>query len=54
MFSDELIPGDVIQIKNGMKLTCDCVINRGSVMMNEASLTGENFPILRNAYVSES
>ena len=43
--SDELVPGDLIAIKNKAKIPCDCILVSGDLLMNEASLTGESIPI---------
>ena len=39
--STALVPGDVLLLSDGMLLPCDAVLLRGSVMVDEASLTGE-------------
>lgn len=41
--SSELVPGDLFFPKD--VIPCDCVLIRGEVYVNEASLTGENIPI---------
>ncbi|PVU93170.1 hypothetical protein BB559_003426 [Furculomyces boomerangus] len=41
----ELVPGDVISIKSGMQLTCDCAVVSGEVVVDESSLTGEAMPV---------
>ncbi|CAD7926123.1 unnamed protein product, partial [Amoebophrya sp. A120] len=43
--ADQLIPGDVIAISNGLTLPCDCVLLKGYVVLDESSLTGEAMPI---------
>ncbi|KAI9474455.1 hypothetical protein LPJ78_002113 [Coemansia sp. RSA 989] len=43
--SRELVPGDVIQIKSGMHLSCDCILISGNAVMNQSSLTGESRPV---------
>ncbi|KAJ2454264.1 hypothetical protein EV183_001630 [Coemansia sp. RSA 2336] len=43
--SRELVPGDVIQIKSGMHLSCDCILISGNTVMNQSSLTGESRPV---------
>ena len=47
--SVNLVPGDVFEIPdNGMALPCDCILLSGSVIINEAMLTGESTPIIKN------
>lgn len=43
--SDELVPWDVLELKPGLLLTCDCVLIEGDVIVNEAALTGEGTPV---------
>lgn len=45
--SEELVPGDALVIEGKMTIPCDCVILRGEVTMNEASLTGESVPVAK-------
>ncbi|RKP16939.1 hypothetical protein ROZALSC1DRAFT_16974, partial [Rozella allomycis CSF55] len=48
--SRELIPGDVIRItgrEEEMKSPCDLLLVEGSVVVNEAILTGESTPMLK-------
>lgn len=42
--STELLPGDLIEIENGMVIPCDCVLLHGQTIMNESMLTGESTP----------
>ena len=37
----ELVPGDLVQIKEGMHVCSDCVLVRGNAVVNESSLTGQ-------------
>jgi len=50
--SAELVPGDLILIKNRSKLPCDCILIKGSCIMNEAILTGESIPINKTSLLS--
>eukprot|EP00698_Gefionella_okellyi_P002841 TRINITY_DN12710_c0_g1_i1.p1 TRINITY_DN12710_c0_g1~~TRINITY_DN12710_c0_g1_i1.p1 ORF type:complete len:1132 (-),score=273.59 TRINITY_DN12710_c0_g1_i1:2313-5708(-) len=47
--SQELVPGDVMEISTGMILPCDAVLLQGATVVNEAMLTGESVPVLKNA-----
>ncbi len=46
-FSTGIVPGDIIEIPNGLKMPCDCVLLSGSAIVNEAMLTGESIPVLK-------
>ena len=46
--SDELVPGDVIVVPESTKMPCDAIQLTGSSIMNEAMLTGESIPIIKN------
>ena len=46
--SHELVPGDIYTIpEDGAALPCDCVLLTGTVIVNEAMLTGESTPIIK-------
>ena len=46
--SADLVPGDIFVLpKNGNSVPCDCVLLTGSVIVNEAMLTGESTPIIK-------
>ena len=48
--SADLVPGDVFILpKNGNSVPCDCILLSGSVIVNEAMLTGESTPIIKTA-----
>ena len=50
MLSSELVPGDVLAVPDhGCQLLCDAVLLSGSVIMNEAMLTGESVPVTKVA-----
>ena len=34
--SEDLVPGDVIELKDEMSMPCDCVLLEGQVVMNES------------------
>lgn len=43
--AEDLLPGDCIEVTEGMTVSCECVLVQGSVLMNEANLTGESTPM---------
>jgi cation-transporting P-type ATPase 13A2 len=43
--SREIVPGDVLVLKNKMSVPCDCILISGELFLNEVSLTGESLPI---------
>jgi len=46
--SDDLVPGDVIEIPSFCKMPCDAVLIDGICVMNESMLTGESIPVVKN------
>jgi len=49
LLSSSLIPGDIIEVKSGTKMPCDCVLLSGTAIVNEAMLTGESIPVLKTS-----
>ncbi len=47
--STAIVPGDIIEIPEGVKMPCDCVLLNGSAVVNEAMLTGESVPVLKTS-----
>eukprot|EP00391_Amoebophrya_sp_Ameob2_P007309 CAMPEP_0178984342 /NCGR_PEP_ID=MMETSP0795-20121207/1547_1 /TAXON_ID=88552 /ORGANISM="Amoebophrya sp., Strain Ameob2" /LENGTH=998 /DNA_ID=CAMNT_0020675185 /DNA_START=245 /DNA_END=3238 /DNA_ORIENTATION=- len=45
MGSEELLPGDVLEVTDGMVLPCEAMLVYGSLLMDESSLTGESTPM---------
>ena len=46
--SNELVPGDIILIPEGKKMPWDAIQLTGSSIVNEAMLTGESVPVIKN------
>lgn len=47
--SEDLVPGDLIEIPENQTLPCDIILRNGTCVVNEAMLTGESIPILKTA-----
>ncbi len=47
--SIDLVPGDVIKVPSNVLLPCDFILLSGSVIMNEAILTGESIPVMKTS-----
>ena len=43
------MPGDIIEIPDNSIIPCDLILLNGSCVMNEATLTGESIPVIKNA-----
>lgn len=54
MNSDQIVPGDIIDLSNVAKMPCDAILISGQALMNEATLTGESLPVMKNALPSEN
>lgn len=46
--SEKLLPGDVIKVPENVLFPCDFVLLSGSVIVNEAILTGESIPVMKS------
>lgn len=46
--STELVPGDIVVVPESQLLPCDMILLTGTVIMNEAILTGESIPVLKS------
>ena len=42
--SENLVPGDIIEIPSGIKLPCDVILLDGTALVDESLLTGETVP----------
>lgn len=49
VISDKLLPGDVILVQSDISAPCDLVLLNGRVVVNEAMLTGESTPQLKDS-----
>lgn len=47
--SEELVPGDLVEIPENQTLPCDIILLNGTCVVNEAMLTGESIPILKTS-----
>lgn len=47
MSVDDIRPGDVMVVKPGQKIAMDGVISEGSSSINQAAITGESIPVLK-------
>jgi len=47
--SSSLVPGDIVQVPQGVTLPCDLALMRGSCVVNESMLTGESVPVVKNS-----
>jgi cation-transporting ATPase 13A3/4/5 len=45
----ELVPGDVIVVKAGLKLPCDAVLVNGCCVVDDSELSGESVPLLKDS-----
>jgi cation-transporting P-type ATPase 13A2 len=43
------VPGDVMEIPENCAIPCDICLLSGSCIVNEAMLTGESIPVIKNA-----
>lgn len=46
--SNELLPGDVIELPFGKVLPCDLILLTGGAIVNESMLTGESIPVMKS------
>lgn len=47
--SFEVVPGDIVFLKNPIKIPFEGVILEGSALINECALTGESVPVVKKA-----
>eukprot|EP01112_Ceratiomyxa_fruticulosa_P010807 TRINITY_DN2870_c0_g1_i1.p1 TRINITY_DN2870_c0_g1~~TRINITY_DN2870_c0_g1_i1.p1 ORF type:complete len:1135 (-),score=190.03 TRINITY_DN2870_c0_g1_i1:110-3514(-) len=46
--SHYLVPGDLVEIQEGLTLPCDAVLLNGQCVLNESMLTGESVPVVKS------
>ena len=51
--SKQLVPGDIIEIREGLVMPCDVVLLQGQCVVNEAMLTGESVPVIKAPVVHD-
>ena len=55
VMADHIVPGDVILFKAGDMISADCLLIGGNELyVNEASLTGESFPVRKEAGIVDA
>ncbi|GAM21648.1 hypothetical protein SAMD00019534_048230, partial [Acytostelium subglobosum LB1] len=47
--SGDLVPGDIVELNTSLLLPCDLALLSGTVVLNEAMLTGESIPVTKYA-----
>ncbi|KAM3144366.1 hypothetical protein pb186bvf_003530 [Paramecium bursaria] len=45
---NQLVPGDIIKLKEGQVVNCDLKLLQGNILVNESSLTGEIVPVSKS------
>jgi cation-transporting P-type ATPase 13A2 len=50
--SEVLLPGDVIKVPEDVLFPCDFILLSGSVIVNEAILTGESIPVMKSSLLN--
>ena len=46
--AEDLVPGDVIELKSSSQVPCDCILLTGTCIVNESLLTGQSVPVLKS------
>jgi P-type E1-E2 ATPase len=50
--SRDLVPGDIIQVPTQVVMPVDLILLYGSAICNEATLTGESIPVIKQQLVN--
>ncbi|KAL9652542.1 hypothetical protein ABK040_000112 [Willaertia magna] len=45
--SEMLVPGDIVELEDGLLLPCDVLLLSGQCILNESMLTGESIPVVK-------
>ena len=53
VLSIDLVPGDIVFLKDPIKIPFEGIILEGSALINECALTGESVPIVKKADVRD-
>ena len=49
---EDIVPGDIVMLKSGDNIPADCIIiNSKDLFVNEATLTGESYPVEKSVHV---
>ncbi|EGC37100.1 hypothetical protein DICPUDRAFT_97366 [Dictyostelium purpureum] len=51
--STELVPGDIIELRQDFTMPCDVVLLTGQAILNESMLTGESIPVTKYSVLSD-
>lgn len=43
-----LVPGDIVELEEGLVMPCDVLLLQGKCVINEAMLTGESVPVIKS------
>jgi Mg2+-importing ATPase len=55
LLTSQIVPGDVLLFKAGDMIPADCLVIEGNeIHVNEASLTGESYPVRKKAGIKEA
>lgn len=48
MSSNDLVPGDIVNVPDNCVMPCDMILFQGQCIVNESMLTGESVPVIKN------
>jgi len=52
--SDEIVPGDIVKIYTNSLIPADIVLMNGKCIVNEAMLSGESVPLIKENILNET